>query len=227
MNTPSISSRKLLIAWILTCAVAVPLAWMAYGAVQRPLGGLFLATILFGAQWLLLRLLRIAANWTAVMVSNGGPITGFEATIQTALSQLPLALALVFLTPILLGSIIVVSFSIVWIPLGLGYLLNITFGEKEERQPRLHQLRRRMERLVGQLVRWYGVYIVGAVAGAVVALALNLTFGPHLLANDAYLGPVLVRVLEGALVGWYSWLVTTHRMPRLLAAAEEKTIANE
>jgi hypothetical protein len=210
MKYPSISNRKLLVPWILTCAVAVPLAWMAYDVIQRPLGGLLFASILLGAQLLLLRLLRIAFNWTAVMVSNGGPIIGFEAMVQIALSQFLLAIVLVLLTPILLLGIIGVAFSIVWIPVGIGYLLNITIGEKDKRQLRFRQLRWRMRKLVGQLVRWYGVYIVGGVAGSVTALALNLTIGPHLLANDAYLGPVLVRVLEGALVGWYSWVVTTH-----------------
>jgi hypothetical protein len=53
---------------------------------------------------------------------------------------------------------------------------------------------------------WRLLLLIGGLAGLGFGWLVNRSVGPMLLANDAYLGHILVRGLVGAVVAAYGWV---------------------
>ena len=93
-------------------------------------------------------------------------------------------------------------------PMGIIKLVSLMIGPREERGPKLKAVRARLREMSARLERWYYVYLVGALMGITAGTLVTKTVGLTLLANDAYLGHILVRGLFGPMIALYAWGIT-------------------
>jgi hypothetical protein len=216
MNANLSRRVKVLILWVLVVAIALPAGWALNDFLGGPPGVLVWCGVLLGAQWILLRLLAVDVNWAALLLGSGGPVVGFEACVRAPAGDVLVAAGLVALAPILALAVAVLIFLAFMVPFAIVQLVSFALGSGAERRIQLRRAGRHGAELVKRAGWWYLVYLIGVLLGVGSAVLADGTVGVLLLANDAYLGHLVVRAVFGAVVSGYAWAVS------MLAVRREK-----
>lgn len=204
-NTHLVNWPKLLLVWALVIAVALPAGWMVSDYVYGPVGWLLWAAILLGAQLSILRFLAKDVGWAIVVAANAGLVAAFEYIIR-AMDGDPVAMvALIAFVPVIAFLIGLLVLGVFTLPVGIISMVSLRLGPTAERRQKMREgFTWALERL-RTAVRLYLVYLGGALIGSAIAYLVNGAVAEILLANDAYLGHILVRAIFGLLVAVYAW----------------------
>ena len=193
--------------WIMVVAVSLPLAWGFNRVVGEPLGGYVFGLVLFGMQWMLVRVLRLQVPWTVMLVANCGPIVGFDLFLLVELSEWLRVTALMLLLPLGMVLLMVASLAIVWIPLGLYRLAKVIEIRTTDQKQGGWDWRTWLKKYLRQFFKLYLIYFVGSFFGVGYALLAGRFARDALLSDHAYGVNIWLRVGMGAITGLYTWLV--------------------
>ena len=208
MNTANEPDRRLktIAFWALVYALALPAGWAARVMLVEPIGNLVWAGLVYFLAWLPLRLVRPQLVYFSLLASSFGPLSGFEALfigLQANLGRVALLLALL---PLLVVGILLVSVSIFLVPTLVLYLVRLARSSSTERRSDFHQMQDWLSTRGAQLLKAYGVYLVGAAVGMLLGLLFRNLFG-IVLDQAALTSPLLLtqsllaRFLAGGLLG--------------------------
>jgi hypothetical protein len=192
--------------WVLVYALALPAGWAARVMLAEPLGNLAWVGVVYFLAWLPLRLVKPGLVYFSLLANSFGPVSGFEALfvgLQANLGNVALLLALL---PLLVVGILLISVSIFLIPTLVLFLFRLVRSSTAERRSDFHQAQDWVNTRGAQLLKGYGVYLVGAAIGMGIGLLFRSLFGLALdeaaLISTALLAQsLLARSLAGSLLG--------------------------
>jgi hypothetical protein len=192
--------------WALVYALALPAGWAARVMLAEPLGNLAWAGVVFFLAWLPLRLVKPGLVYFSLLAKSFGPVSGFEALFIGLEANLGNVALLVALLPLLVAGILLVSVSIFLIPTLVMYLIRLVRSSPAERRSDFHQVQDWFSTRGVQLLKAYGVYLVGVAIGMGIGVLFRSLFGAALdeaaLTSTALLGQsLLARFLAGGLLG--------------------------
>jgi hypothetical protein len=201
----SVSWSKLLLFWALVVAVSLPVGWMVGDYVSGPVGWMLWGVILLGAQWVLLHIVAQGISWYAVVVANAGAVAAFEYIIRAVTGDPIAMVALVALVPVIAFLIGLVVLGVFALPVGIISVVSLRLGPKAERRQKLYEGINWVRKQARGFGRLYLAYLGGVLIGSAIAFLVNGTIAQSFLANDAYIGHILVRAAFGLLVALYVW----------------------
>jgi hypothetical protein len=198
------SSRWSLITWLLTAAVSVPLGWWAALPMAQPRSDLVWATVAFGPPWIVFRLAAGDFRWNAFFFGFLPPVLGFEVLYGPG-PDLRQAAQLVVLAPLLVYAIIGFTHLILFGGAGIARLAREALATDSGAGELAGRFGRRLGSALASAVRWYAIWLGGAAAGFVLALAAQAITRAAGIPSDALPLALLSRVILGLVAGVLAW----------------------